>query len=1075
MLRRHPILTILLVLFFLAIASLALLVATFDLNRFRDEIQASLSGALSQPVHLGAARLSLRHGPAVDFADLRIGAGEGETGVLRAEHLLLKLEILPLLRKEVVFSEVSLERPHCSLTLQPTGEAQTGEPSLALLLDQGVLQKTVIRSLAVRNGTLHLVDRRVPENVYTLNIEGLDAEIADLALDRPVRLQVSGSIVQEGVSSPFSLGGAVAVASARPDWRCLDVDLRMSLENFAPGPVLRRYLATEPQLDAAGALSLQLALRGTADTSMRFDGRLAGAELQWNLPDLYSDPLVFRELRCRGTWRGDGDRLGIADLALTADDLAIAGEVTLDRREEGLWLEGELTDGRISLLQLDHLLPDAQPDSTAARLKKRLGGGLLEIAAARFSGPVTGFARLDENFPLQQAELRLRDATIHLDRVGALRALDFFATLDRERITVRDGTGLLLGAPIRFAGALHSPFAAGHKLELQADGILPLQHLLALAPSPPPQQLSATGPLPLQIRLEGPPQRLLLDLRANLEGIVINWEEKPVKAAGAPGDLFLTGEISSDRLELSHGRLQLAPLELRGRGEIKRQGKRDFFLALDLAPLQLQAATPFLPPLERLAPRGAISAHYEWTGGDGALRNRGGSLFLHDLGLHLTNNLAEINDANGELRILEDSLEFERVSAKLGISPIRVDGAVRHFAAPRIDLHVTAQTLRADELIFPSDKALLRDVDGHLAIDRNGIDFAPVKVRLDRGTSATVKGRLENFGAPQVTLDIEAERANIDEVIALWQTSTPRPAAPAEPSPSPQGRRKVALRIDARVGEGVLGPLHFQNASGVIGLDDGALVIFPLRFAAGAGRCTGRVEVDKTTAGTSLLKMSGHLENFDAESVQHELLKRRGLVTGVLHGDFFLEGEPGRNFLPTSLGGFNLHIKDGVLRKFQTLSKVFSILNVSQLFALKLPDMATEGMPFRRLKGNFSLNRGVLGTDDLVVDSNAMNLSLVGQTNLISGEIDAVLGVKPLRTVDKIVTQIPIAGWLLAGEEKALITAHFELTGKSDAPQVTPIPITSVSEKVLGIFKRVLGLPGKMVTDVGELLQGEEK
>ena len=163
------------------------------------------------------------------------------------------------------------------------------------------------------------------------------------------------------------------------------------------------------------------------------------------------------------------------------------------------------------------------------------------------------------------------------------------------------------------------------------------------------------------------------------------------------------------------------------------------------------------------------------------------------------------------------------------------------------------------------------------------------------------------------------------------------------------------------------------------------------------------------------------------------------------------------------------------MRKFPFLSKVFSLLNVSQILTFNLPDMSQEGMPFNRLKGNFNLSKGILSTDDLFVDSNAMNLSLVGNADLAEHGLDLVLGVKPLRTVDKIVTKIPIAGWLLTGEEKALITAHFAIKGKSEDPDVIPIPITSVSEKVRGIFRRVLGLPGKVVTDMGDLLQGEKK
>ncbi|MEJ2700329.1 MAG: hypothetical protein P8Z70_11805, partial [Desulfuromonadales bacterium] len=73
---------------------------------------------------------------------------------------------------------------------------------------------------------------------------------------------------------------------------------------------------------------------------------------------------------------------------------------------------------------------------------------------------------------------------------------------------------------------------------------------------------------------------------------------------------------------------------------------------------------------------------------------------------------------------------------------------------------------------------------------------------------------------------------------------------------------------------------------------------------------------------------------------------------------------------------------------------------------------------------------------------------------------------------DKIVTNIPIAGWILTGKEKALFTVYFRIKGKSEDPEVIPIPVTSVSEKVLGIFKRVFQLPGKVITDMGEILGG---
>ncbi len=158
-----------------------------------------------------------------------------------------------------------------------------------------------------------------------------------------------------------------------------------------------------------------------------------------------------------------------------------------------------------------------------------------------------------------------------------------------------------------------------------------------------------------------------------------------------------------------------------------------------------------------------------------------------------------------------------------------------------------------------------------------------------------------------------------------------------------------------------------------------------------------------------------------------------------------------------------MQIKDGTLRKFNGLAKVFSILNVSQIFTGKLPDMNTEGMPFSLLDGSVLIGNGQTKIDDLKITSVAMNLSVVGTQDLTNDTLDFTLGVMPLRTVDKVISMIPLAGWILTGDDKALITAHFKIEGDSDNPQVSAVPISSVSKAVLGIFKRTFGLPGKMV------------
>ncbi len=127
-------------------------------------------------------------------------------------------------------------------------------------------------------------------------------------------------------------------------------------------------------------------------------------------------------------------------------------------------------------------------------------------------------------------------------------------------------------------------------------------------------------------------------------------------------------------------------------------------------------------------------------------------------------------------------------------------------------------------------------------------------------------------------------------------------------------------------------------------------------------------------------------------------------------------------------------------------------------------------MPFRNLTGNITLDRGVLHSENLVINSPAMGVSVIGDHNLINHNVDLIMAIKPLGTVDTIVKHIPIAGWILTGEEQAVITTHFKVSGPSSDPTVEMLPLSSISTKIFNIFKRTLKLPGTLITDPKKIL-----
>jgi uncharacterized protein YhdP len=105
------------------------------------------------------------------------------------------------------------------------------------------------------------------------------------------------------------------------------------------------------------------------------------------------------------------------------------------------------------------------------------------------------------------------------------------------------------------------------------------------------------------------------------------------------------------------------------------------------------------------------------------------------------------------------------------------------------------------------------------------------------------------------------------------------------------------------------------------------------------------------------------------------------------------------------------------------------------------------------------------------VASPAFDMAFVGKADLAQDRLDFIIGVKPLQTVDKVLSNIPVAGWILTGEKKAFVVANFHVTGSSQDPRVEAIPFSSLSDMAVGIFKRTFGLPGKIVDDVKDLFK----
>lgn len=156
-------------------------------------------------------------------------------------------------------------------------------------------------------------------------------------------------------------------------------------------------------------------------------------------------------------------------------------------------------------------------------------------------------------------------------------------------------------------------------------------------------------------------------------------------------------------------------------------------------------------------------------------------------------------------------------------------------------------------------------------------------------------------------------------------------------------------------------------------------------------------------------------------------------------------------------------------RFYNTLTKIFALLDVSQIFKGKLPDIAAKGFGYNSFQAKANIQNDKLTLNKMIIDGTSMEIVSQGSIDLINKQIDVLALVAPFKTVDLLVKKIPVVKDIIGG---SLISVPFRITGNLENPKVTPLSPSAVGSGLLGIMKRTLQLPVQIIQPVSF---GEEK
>jgi hypothetical protein len=367
----------------------------------------------------------------------------------------------------------------------------------------------------------------------------------------------------------------------------------------------------------------------------------------------------------------------------------------------------------------------------------------------------------------------------------------------------------------------------------------------------------------------------------------------------------------------------------------------------------------------------------------------------------------------------------------------------------------------------------LSHIEGSLFITPEQIRFVDLKGKVGESplTVSAILSRHSSSSPP-----ISSQKAPESSKSLSFQISSAQldldPIFPRKEGTSPTSFKKLGdwlshWSIDGKIeiDNGKYRNFHYQDLKGEAKTIDGTLFIRSFQFKSDGGDFWGEGWIKPTEKGIRC-EIKPRVSNMEAKAFLRTLFQKgeeeKVKVTGRIHVDKVqLRGE-GENFqeVKESLdGNLRFGIENGVIERFNILSKIFSILNVSQLFKGRLPDLKTKGLPYHSMMATIDIKGGIASTNDFLVDSDAMRITLFGKVDLGKNLIDARIGVHPLVTIDTLISSVPIVGYILTGKDKAFITYFYAVNGNLDDPKIEAIPLKSIEEPSWGVVKRLLETP----------------
>lgn len=487
-----------------------------------------------------------------------------------------------------------------------------------------------------------------------------------------------------------------------------------------------------------------------------------------------------------------------------------------------------------------------------------------------------------------------------------------------------------------------------------------------------PEEIHISGATPVSLTLKGRRPVTNFSARVDLRGNTVRMASIVKKNAGTPLELDASGFIDPEGTTVEQGYLILEGTRISARGKIDKEGKIAILANLPPKGVPTSALIPLADPVLELQSGGRIE-------GDAVIKIGGdksrdlhveSNLLINYVSLHIPGFHKRTDGVTGSLRFRGRSLYGVLERAKVGSSEITGTISISDFDNPKVDISLEAPFVDTTDFTAPP---------GYV-------------------TNVTWG---EWIRANPVVRFLARSRGGAHVKIAKGKTSA-----------------RTFANFQAT----------FEGAQGLIKVPH-----WQMGFADGILRGTALFDIRGNTRLPLSLELQG--DNIKMERILTSDPDRMR-IEGELVAEGRLEWKTNskrENHGIYKTGKIEVRIQNGVIQRFETLSRIFSAINFGSLMRGRLPDIIAQGLPFQRLTWTMEVFDSKWKVTDLKLSSDAARIEGFGMYFGDQDKVDLKLDVSPLVGLDTLVSGL--LGNLFTTNLKTL-TFPLRVSGPTNSPDV---------------------------------------